>query len=119
MFVARSTPFDVHQDQLLLYDKAVRSCFEQFTQLCPDDTQWLQATLASKRGGLGLRSVTTHSSAAYLASRSGCFRLCKQLDPGHIWEGDDPSSSLHKAALEVNRLAGAEVVPPDRVPPDL
>ena len=119
VFAARTTPFDVHQEQLLLFDKAVRKCFESFSGLCPDDTQWLQATLATKKGGLGLRSLSRHSAPAYLSSRSGCHQLCKHLDSEHIWEANEESSSVHKAVRMVNQLAGSEVVPPDRVPPDL
>ena len=119
VFAARTTPFDIHQQPLLLFDKAVRKCFESFTGLCPDDTQWLQATLATKKGGLGLRSASRHSAPAYLSSRSGCHQLCKQLDPDHVWEVNEESSAAHKAVKMVNHLAGSEVVPPDRVPPDL
>ena len=78
VFSARATPFDVHQE-LVAFDSAVRRCFEQFSGLHPDDTQWLQATLATKVGGLGLRSLSRHSPAAYLASRSYYFQLCQQL----------------------------------------
>ena len=76
VFSARTTPFNVHQEQLLAFDHSVRRCFEQFTGLHPDDSQWLLATLATKVGGLGLRSLSRHSSAAYLASRSSCYQLC-------------------------------------------
>ena len=77
VFAARATPFDVHQEQLMAFDSAVRRCFQQLSGLHPDDTQWLQATLATKVGGLGLRSLSKHSSAAYLASRSSCYELCQ------------------------------------------
>ena len=119
VFSARATPFDVHQEQLVVFDKAVRRCFEQLSGLHPDDDQWLQATLATKVGGLGLRSLSRHSSAAYLASRSCCFQLCQQLDPQHIWEVSDPLSSANKAALEVNRLARSATAVPQPVPPDI
>ena len=110
VFSARTTPFDVHQEQLLMFDTAVRRCFEQFSGLHPDDTQWLQATLATKVGGLGLRSLSKHSPAAYLASRSSCFSLCQQLDPEHTWEVHETSSAAYKAVQYVNHHAGAEVV---------
>ena len=105
VFSARTTPFDVHQEQLLAFDNAVRCCFEQFTGLHPDDTQWLQATLSTKFGGLGLRSLSKHSPAAYLSSRSSCFQLCKELDPQHTWEADTASSSAYKAVQQINHLA--------------
>ena len=119
VFSARATPFNVHQEQLQSFDNAVRHCFEQFSGLHPDNTQWLQATLATKVGGLGLRSLSRHSSAAYLASRSCCFQLCQQMDPQHIWEVSNPSSAAHQAALQVNHLAGSAAVVPEPVPPDI
>ena len=119
VFSARATPFDVHQEQLVAFDSAVRRCFEQFSGLHPDDTQWLQATLATKVGGLGLRSLSTHSPAAFLASRSCCFQLCQQLDPQHVWEVSDPSSAAHLAAQQVNLLAGLAAAVPNPVPPDI
>ena len=119
VFAARTTPFDDHQEQLLLFDNKVRKCFESFSGLNPDETQWLQATLATNMGGLGLCSLSRHSPGAYLASRSGCYQLCQQLDPQHVWEVYEESSSAYKAVRKVNQLAGSVVVPPDPVPPDL
>ena len=105
VFAARSTPYDVHQEQLLGFDKAVRRCFEHFTGLHPDDSQWLQASLSTRLGGLGLRSLSRHSPAAYLSSRSSCFQFCKELDPQHVWEANEVSSAVSKAVQEVNQLA--------------
>ena len=119
VFSARATPFDVHQEQLVAFDNAVRRCFEQFSGLHPDDAQWMQATLATKMGGLGLRSLSRHSSAAYLASRSSCFQLCQQLDPHHVWEVSDPSSAAYKAVLQVNQYSCPDVAVPEPVPPDI
>ena len=119
VFAACTTPFDVHQEQLMAYDNAVRQCFEQFTGLHPDDTQWLQATLSTKVGGLGLRNLSRHSSAAYLSSRSSCFQLCKELDPQHTWEVDTTTSSAFKAVQQVNHLAIHDSVVPEPVPPGL
>ena len=98
------------------FDNTVRRCFEQFTGLHPDETQWLQATLSTRLGGLGLRSLSKHSPAAYLSSRSSCFQLCRELDPQHTWEVDDASSSVCKAVEQVNRLAIHDSVIPDPVP---
>ena len=119
VFSARTTPFDVHQEQLVTYDKAVRCCFEQFSGLHPDDSQWLQATLATKVGGLGLRSLSTHSPAAYLASRSSCVHLCQQLDPNHIWEVSDNNTSAYRAVQQINRLSGPSGAVPEPVPQGL
>ena len=119
VFSARATPFDLHQEQLLVYDKAVRQCFEQLSGLHPDDAQWLQATLATKAGGLGLCSLHKHSPAAYLASRSSCYQLCQQLDPEHFWEVCDPTSSAYKALELINETTGPTEKIPVPAPPNL
>ena len=67
-------------------------------------------------GGLGLRSLSKHSPAAYLSSRSSCIQLCKELDPQHTWEVDDASSSVHNAVQQVNHLAIHDTVITDPVP---
>ena len=103
----------------MVFDSAVRRCFVQFTGLHPDDTQWLQATLATKVGGLGLRSLSKHSSAAYLSSRSCCYQLCQQLDSDHVWEVSDPSSAAFRAMQDVTRLSLPVVVFPDQPPPNI
>jgi hypothetical protein len=97
----------------LVFDKDVRKCFEELSGLHPDDRQWLQATLASKLGGLGLRSARAHGDAAYLASRSSCHGLCAELDPQHKWEVTDPQSAAAGAVRSFNE----KVSPCNRVPP--
>ena len=50
--------------------------------------------LPSEHGGLGLRSLSQHCHAAYLASRSSCHALCKDLDPAHTFQsgsGSEPT----------------------------
>ena len=39
VFAARATPDDVHQEQLITFDRSVQRCFEQLTGLHPDDAQ--------------------------------------------------------------------------------
>ncbi|KAL5517928.1 hypothetical protein EMCRGX_G003574 [Ephydatia muelleri] len=55
---------------LALFDKDVRQCFSECTALDTSDIDWMQAQLSLIRGGLGLRSLSCHSVAAYLASLS-------------------------------------------------
>ena len=40
VFSIRVVPASFHKAALETFDSAVRSCFEQFTCLHPDDTQW-------------------------------------------------------------------------------
>ena len=66
------------------FDAHVRTCLENFTCLHPDDCQWTQACFPTSLGGLGLRSLSKHSTAAFLASRTSCYKLCQELDPAHV-----------------------------------
>ncbi|KAL5488770.1 hypothetical protein EMCRGX_G017763 [Ephydatia muelleri] len=68
--LARSTPPSYVADGLALFDKDVRQCFSECTALDTSDIDWMQAQLSLSRGGLGLRSLSCHSVAAYLASLS-------------------------------------------------
>ena len=92
VYSIRAVPASYHADALRTFDAHVRSCFEQFTCLHPDEEQWTQATLSPASGGLGLKSLAKHSHAAYLASRSSCFELCKQLDPARTFQSVDDGS---------------------------
>ena len=89
VYSMRVVPASFHADALRTFDAKVRACFEQFTCLHPDDEQWAQANLSTDSGGLGLRSLAQHSSAAFLASRSSCVELCQQLDPSHTFQSTD------------------------------
>ena len=46
----------------------MRQCFAECTAVDTPDFTWQQAQLSLSRGGLGLRHVSYHSPAAYLAS---------------------------------------------------
>ena len=94
VFFIRVVPASFHADALQAFDAQVRACFEQFTCLHPDDDQWAQATLGTNSGGLGLRSLARHSHAAFLASRSACLDLCRELDPAHVFESTDGSDRV-------------------------
>ena len=65
--LSRSTPPSLVADALRLYDDDVRQCFTECTSVDTPDHSWQQAQL-SNRGGLGLRCLSHHSSAAYIAS---------------------------------------------------
>ena len=77
----------------------MRACFKQFSCLHPNGEQWSQATLSTDLGGLGLRSLAQHCHAAFLASRSSCYDLCRQLDSNHTFEsgGDAPEYQAFRA----------------------
>ena len=64
----RTVPPDMVKDSTIVFDAAVRSCFEKIVSSSLTDDQWSQCTLNLKCGGLGLRSVSMHAAAAYIAS---------------------------------------------------
>ena len=66
--LSRSTPPSLVADALRLYDDDVRQCFTECTSVDTPDHAWQQAQHSLSRGGLGLRCLSHHSSAAYIAS---------------------------------------------------
>ena len=66
--LSRSTPPSIVADALRLYDDDVRQCFTECTSVDTPDHTSQQAQLSRSRGGLGLRCLSHHSSAAYIAS---------------------------------------------------
>ena len=66
--LSRSTPPSLVADALRLYDDDVRQCFTECTSVDTPDHSWQHAQLSISRGGLGLRCLSHHSSAVYIAS---------------------------------------------------
>eukprot|EP00660_Eupelagonema_oceanica_P019390 gene19390-biopygen10461 len=112
VYSARVTPFDCHGTALTDFDDCVRRCFERFSGLFPSAWNWRLATLATRLGGLGLRSAARHAPAAYVASRSQCHAGCREIDPCHIWEVTSSDSSAARAV----KLLNAEFSEGDRIP---
>ena len=68
--LARGTPPSQAMSALKAFDLDIRSCFSRCTAVDTFDQAWQQAELGLSRGGLGLRSISRHSPAAYIASLS-------------------------------------------------
>ena len=70
--ISRVTPRTLIKSSLFLFDDSVHHCFTECLalNLSPQSSGWKQACLSLSRGGLGLRSVAVHSTAAYLGSIS-------------------------------------------------
>ena len=66
--LAKATPPSLAYDPLQLFDVEVKECFTLCTAAPVSNLTWQQAQLSLSHGGLGLRSVSHHSSAAYIAS---------------------------------------------------
>ena len=68
--VARTTPPHLAFSSLESFDSDVRMCFSNCVATDISDVAWKQAQLGLSYGGLGLRSISHHSCAAYIASLS-------------------------------------------------
>ncbi|KAL5467311.1 hypothetical protein EMCRGX_G031522 [Ephydatia muelleri] len=77
--LARSTPPSLSSQALSLFDNDIRRVFSECTGVDTSDTAWKQAQLSLSRGGLGLRSLSHHSSAAYISSICSSGFGCKSV----------------------------------------
>ena len=66
--IARCTPPSLASEGLHFFDIDVRQCFSDCLSIDLPNTAWQLAQLCLSRGGLGLRSLSQHSAAAYVAS---------------------------------------------------
>jgi hypothetical protein len=67
-YLSRTTPPSYVKEAFALFDDCVQRCFSECTAVDVPAPIWQQAQLSLKRGGLGLRSLSCHSPAAYIAS---------------------------------------------------
>ena len=73
----------------------------------------VQAGLAVRRGGLGIRWAVDHSEAAVLAAMSGTHDLCRKLDKDFQW---DASGWADTAAAFNKRVAADQQIATDERP---
>ena len=66
--LTRATPTSLIKDALAVYDAGVRGTFCLCTGVDASNDAWQQALLSLGKGGLGLRSLSLHSPAAFIAS---------------------------------------------------
>ena len=96
-------------EALQFIDDDVRSCFSESNTIDTPNVTWQQAQLSLSRRGLGLRSLSEHSSAAYISSLSApgvCSSSCNHLaesikDFNELVSSDD--------ALVLDRLVVCDV----------
>lgn len=108
VFSLRLVPHFEHADALEEFDAAVHECFESFMCANLASKDWTLATLSTKTCGLGLRSTSRHSVAAYLASRAACREFALKLDPDHATDFVTPDAPPAKVLAEYNRRVGPE-----------
>ena len=66
--LARATPSTLASKVFALIDDDIRMTFCRCIGVDMSDTAWQQAQLSPSRGGLGFRSLSRHSSAAFISS---------------------------------------------------
>ena len=99
VYSSRVTPPPFHVDALKTYDSSVLQCLECCCTGALSRGACLQATLSTKCGGLGLRSVSRHSGAAYAASVLATTSVCCSLFPAYNSNLDTVLSNLNESLL--------------------
>ena len=83
VYSTRVTPPPGLSPALVAFDSAVRACLEAACSGPLTAEAWLQATLSTRVGGLGLRSMATHGVAGYAASLCATGAHCSAIDPAY------------------------------------
>ena len=92
-----------------MFDGAVRACLESVCAGPLAAEAWVQCTLATSVGGLGLRLARRHAPAAYIASLVSTAASCLALDPGY-------DLANHSAYLASVTAHNQDVMPSDHLP---
>eukprot|EP00731_Ephydatia_muelleri_P001670 Em0001g1670a len=94
--LARAVPPSFSQSVLQLFDQDVQKCFTSCTGVHPSIAAWKQAQLSLSRGGLGLRSLSHHAPAAFIASL--CFSGLGSISHVHLLQFLEIfNSSVHQS----------------------
>ena len=115
VYSLRVVPHYKHSTALHSFDNAVRDCIESFLCCSFTDSEWSLAGLSTKMGGLGIRNVETHSSAAFFSSQAAIHQFCRELDPKHTW---DPSVVNSDSGIALNDINN-RVKPENQILPTL
>ena len=71
--LARTVPPRTASPALKEFDKKVRRCYEESVVVNTTHRSWTKAQLPVRLGGVGLRSVEEHSSAAFISSHTSAM----------------------------------------------
>eukprot|EP00662_Eupelagonemidae_sp_cell21_P057790 gene57790-biopygen112413 len=96
----RTTPLTDLPGVLTEFDTHVRSAFERIVSFSLTKEEWVVASFPTRKGGVGLRPAASNADAAYVASRRGCFDLCRRIDPHFSWEASHQSGSPLAGAID-------------------
>ena len=94
--LACAVPPSFSQSVLQLFDQDVQKCFTSCTGVHPSIAAWKQAQLSLNRGGLGLRSLSHHAPAVFIASL--CFSGLGSNSHVHLLQSLEIfNSSVHQS----------------------
>ncbi|KAL5500721.1 hypothetical protein EMCRGX_G012317 [Ephydatia muelleri] len=94
--LACAVPPSFSQSVLQLFDQDVQKCFTSCTGVHSSIAAWKQAQLSLSRGGLGLRSLSHHAPAAFIASL--CFSGLGSNSHVHLLQSLETfNSSVHQS----------------------
>ena len=101
---------DCHDHPLLTrFDTILREGLSFILNVDFDDTQWLQATLPVRHGGIGLRTASTLATSAFLASASSTEALQQAiLPPSHSNVADETRKSAADAWISLSSSEPSE-----------
>ena len=68
------------------FDAEFRQTFEDIVGFRVNESQWDQAALGVKVGGMGITRGNDIADAAYLASRVATHEDCGRMDAQHVWD---------------------------------
>lgn len=111
VFLMRTVPHALILPALQEFDELVRTHFCRIFNLPLSQAGWQQASLATRRGGLGFRSAAEHAGAAYLASVDKSFSLAKRIFPSY-----SASHTVSACAHLNSRVPEELTVSPDSIP---
>ena len=96
--LARVVPPSFSQSVLQIFDQDVQKCFTSCTGVHSSNVAWKQARLSLSSGGLGLRSLSHHAPAAFIASL--CFSGRGSDSHSHLRQAIEMfNSSVHPSEI--------------------
>ena len=91
----RTVPPLAHAGALGAFGDLIKASFTKIAGTDVDERGWSQAALPVRAGGLGFRSVSDHSFAAYVASFKGARGLGVRVDSAF-----DPDDALNLCGIQ-------------------
>ncbi|XP_047996131.1 uncharacterized protein LOC125233995 [Leguminivora glycinivorella] len=98
MYILRTAPTWLFQSEVAALDETIKGVLESILNVHLDETQWCQAALPVRHGGLGIRRCRELGVVAFLASAHGTLGLVARIlsNNGDITQVPFASEALAK-----------------------